>query len=238
MKYYCSITLMMFSCFLVGQEDINRNELIVGYHLGRNANAYTFDDIAKPFLDEGLGNYQGLDLDYIFYTKRNRILDFSYSFSFLNHSISPSNLVYEFGYNYDDDCCLKIGSALLMQGAVKFLLVFYDRNKIKLLGGAGIGLILDISSVSGGITYEGREIWSEYDTKKGPVILPSYDISTQLNYNLTKDYLLNVNLSFIHTPFNDLDFEYTILSRDGIFRGSFYQKLSSVTLSIGLGKKL
>ncbi len=227
----------MFTYFSFAQ-NTSQIVLIVGPHFGLNTNAYTDDAVAKPFLDEGFGLNKGIDISFNLYTKKNRIFQFSYSHSFLNHSISPSNLMYEFGYDYDNDCCLRIGSGQLMTTGVGYLFRLYDVRKVKVLSGLGISLNLDMSTSSGGINIQGRDFWSEVNTKTNSIVFPSYNFSTQIIYNLTKKYLITANLSFVQAPFSDLDFEYTISSKDGIYNGLFHQKLSSLNVGIGLGVKL
>jgi hypothetical protein len=80
--------------------------------------------------------------------------------------------------------------------------------------------------------------WSSADNKRGPAIFPSVDLSARLIYHLTDKFLVTANVALIHAPFYALDYTYVINSRDGVFTGLFYQKLSSAVLRIGLGMKL
>ncbi|NJN78293.1 MAG: hypothetical protein HC803_08175 [Saprospiraceae bacterium] len=208
------------------------------YHYGINSNAYTFDDVAKPFLDEGLGTNRGLDMNIFLFTKREHLIQFSGNINTINFVLSPSNLIYEFGYSYNDDCCWQVTGFYAFTGGVKYLLPFYKTDKLEFLGGIGANINIDIGTTAVSDTYEGRVLWSSADNKRGPAIFPSVDLSTRLIYFMTDKFLVTANASLIHAPFYALDYTYVINSRDGMFTGLFYQKLSSAVLGIGLGMKL
>ena len=141
------------------------------------------------------------------------------------------------GYTYNDDCCSRMIGFNTYTGGLKYGLPFYKTDKLELLGTIGVGLNVDIATTAGTITYEGRRLWSHADNKRGPAIFPSFDLSTRLIYHLNDEFLVTTNLSIIHAPFYALDYTYVINSRDGTFDGLFYQKLSSITLGVGLGMK-
>jgi hypothetical protein len=208
------------------------------YHGGFNANAYTFDDIAKPFLDEGLGRYHSIDINWIVPTRKGRVLQFSGSMRYISLVTSPSNLKYEFGYTYNDDCCLRLPGFFTYTGGIKYGLPIYRTEKLEILGALGAGLNIDIATTEGVVAYEGRRLWVHSDNKRGPAIFPSFDLSTRLIYHLNDNFLVTASLSLIHAPFYSLDYTYVINSRDGTFVGLFHQKLSSATLGLGLGIKL
>ena len=237
MKISLLLILVLITQPLLSQDSKHRL-FTLEYHYGINANAYTFDDIAKPFLDEGLGRNYGFDVNFFFLTKKDHLIQFSGNINAIYFVTSPSNLIYEFGYNYDDDCCMRLIGFYPFTGGVKYLYPFYKTDKLELLGGIGANINIDIGTTAGWLTYEGRRLWSNADNKGEPAIFPSFDLSTRLIYYLTDKLLVTTNLSLIHAPFYALDYTYVINSRDGVFSGLFYQKLSSITLGVGLGMKL
>ena len=238
MKLNILVILIFMSQPLLSQDD-DKKLFTLEYHDGLNTNAYTFDDIAKPFLDEGLVRNYGFDLGWIIPIKKGRILHFSGSINLIELVVSPSNLIYELGYTYNDDCCYRMIGFNTYTGGIKYGLPFHKTDKLEILGTIGIGLNIDIATTAGTITYEGsRRLWSHADNKRGPAIFPSFDLSTRLIYHINDEFLITTNLSLTHAPFYALDYTYVINSRDGVFSGLFYQKLSSITLGIGLGMKL
>lgn len=237
MKFCLLAVLVLITNALFSQNKVEKL-FTLEYHYGINSNAYTFDDIAKPFLDEGLGRNYGFDINFFLLTKKEHLIQFSGNISTINFATSPSNLGYEFGYNYDDDCCMRLVGFYPFTGGVKYLLPFYKTDKLEILAGIGANVNIDIGTTQGWLAYEGRLLWSNADNKKGPAIFPSLDLSTRLIYHLTDKFLVTANLSLIHAPFYALDYTYVINSRDGVFTGLFYQKLSSAVLGIGLGMKL
>lgn len=208
------------------------------YHGGLNANAYTFDDIAKPFLDEGLGRNHGIDISWIVPTKKGRVFQYSGSMSYISLVTSPTNLKYEFGYTYNDDCCLRLPGFYTYTGGIKYGLPFHRTDKLEILGVLGAGLNIDIATTEGSVTYGGRRFWAYSDNKRGPAIFPSFDLSTRLIYHLNHNFIATASLSLIHAPFYSLDYTYVINSRDGTFIGLIHQELLSATLGLGLGIKL
>jgi hypothetical protein len=237
MKFNVLILLLLLTNSSIAQEN---DEILftLEYHYGINANAFASDDIAEPFLDEGLGRNFGLDMNFIFSTKKGRMFQFSTSANIINLVVSPSNLMYEFGYDYDDDCCLRLSGFYALTSGIKYVFPFHETDKLKILGAVGANLNLDIATTEGWVAYEYRRLWYHTDNKRGPAIFPSFDLSTRLIYHLTDNFLVTTNLSFVHAPFYDLDYNYVISSRDGVSEGLFHQKLSSVVLGIGLGMKL
>jgi hypothetical protein len=237
MKFNLLILFLLLMNSLIAQEN---DEILftLEYHYGINANAFASDDIAEPFLDEGLGRNFGLDMNFIFSTKKGRILQFSTSVNTINFVVSPSNLIYEFGYDYDDDCCLRLVGFHTFTGGMKYVFPLYKKNKLEISGAIGANINLDIATTDGWIAYEYRRLWYNEDNKNGPAIFPSFDLSTRLIYHLTDKFLVTTNLSLVHAPFYALDYNYVISSRDGVFEGNFHQKLSSAVLGIGLGMKL
>lgn len=237
MKFNLFLLFTLCNLSLIAQDN-DQTLLTLEYHYGINANAYTFDAIAKPFLDEGLGRNFGVDMNYIFSTKKRHLLQFSGAVNIVNLVISPSNLIYETGYEPDDECCIRLPGFGTLTGGFKYIYPFYEKNKLEIWGVAGANLNLDIATTLGSMTYGSRRLWTHADNKKGPAIFPSLDLSTRLIYHLTDKFLVTANLSLIHAPFYALDYTYVINSRDGVFTGLFYQKLSSAVLGIGLGMKL
>lgn len=237
MKYRLLILVVFLTNSLIAQEK-NKILFTLEYHYGFNANAKALDDIAAPFLDEGLGRNFGIDMNFIFSTKKGHLLQVSGSANIINLVVSPTNLIYEFGYDYNDDCCLRLPGFYALSGGIKYVYPFYKKNKLEILGAAGANLNLDISTTAGSITYENRRLWSHADGKTGPVIFASFDLSTRLVYHITDRFLFTTNLTFVNSPFYTLDSPYVVNSRDGPFIGTFEQKISSATLGIGLGIKL
>jgi hypothetical protein len=237
MKFNVFLLFALCNLSLIAQDN-DQILFTLEYHYGLNANAYTSDNIAKSFLDEGLGRNFGLDMNFIFSTKKGHLLQFSSSANIINLVISPSNLIYEFGYDYNDDCCIRLPGFYALTGGIKYVYPFYKTDKLEILGATGANLNLDISTTAGSMTYEGRRLWYHADGKKGPVIFPSFDLSTRLIYSITNDFLFTTSLTFVNSPFYTLDSAYVINSRDGVFRGTFHQRISSAVLGIGLGMKL
>jgi hypothetical protein len=234
MKINLFAILILFTQPLLSQSN-NQMLLTLEYHYGINSNAYTFDDVAKPFLDDGLGRNRGLDMNLFFTTKREHLIQFSGNINTINFKLTPSNLIYEFGFSYNDDYMQAIGF-YAFTGGVKYLLPFYKTNKLEFLGGIGANINIDIGTTAVG--YGLTRYWSSADNKRGPAIFPSVDLSTRLIYFMTDKFLVTANASLIHAPFYALDYTYVINSRDGMFTGLFYQKLSSAVLGIGIGMKL
>jgi hypothetical protein len=237
MKY----TLLIITLLITGSLAAQKNDDILftlEYHYGFNANPKAIDDIAAPFLDEGLGRNFGLDMNFIFSTKKGHLLQFSGSANIINFVVSPTNLIYEFGYDYNDDYGLRLPGFYALTGGLKYAYPFYKRNKLEVLGAAGANLNLDISTTAGWITYENRRLWSHVDGKTGPAIFLSFDLSTRVVYHITNRFSFTTNLTFANSPFYTLDSPYVVNSRDGQFTGTFEQKISSATLGIGLGMKL
>ena len=238
MKFKFLLLFILLTTSLVAQNEERQAFLTLEYHHGINANAYTFDEAAEPFLDEGIARNLGMDMNFIIPFKKRSILQFSASWSVINHIISPPNLIYEFDISFDDDCCLKGTSFLAFTGGVKYGLRLYEDEKLEILGAVGLNLNMDIYTTFINVTFGSRRYWSSFDNKTAPALFGSVDLSTRLNYHLTKKLIVTSSISFVHTPFYALDFTYTINSRDGIFTGLYYQRLSSVVLSVGLGWKL
>jgi hypothetical protein len=237
MKYNLLIFILLLAIPMIAQEN---GEILftLEYHYGINANAFASDNIAEPFLDEGLGRNFGLDINFIFPTKKGHLLQFSTSANIINLVISPSNLIYEIGYDYNDDCCIRLPGFYAFTGGMKYVYPFYSSEKLEFLGAAGANINLDISTTSGSMIYEGRRLWYHADGKTGPAIFASFDLSSRLIYYITEDFLFTTSLTFVNSPFYTLDSAYVINSRDGIFRGNFHQRISSAVLGIGLGMKL
>jgi hypothetical protein len=237
MKFKLLILALLLATSMLAQEK-DKRLFTLEYHYGVNANAFASDDIAKPFLDEGLGKNFGLDINFMFSTKKCHVLQFSGSTNIINLVISPSNLIYEVGYDYNDDCCIRLPGFYAFTGGMKYVYPFYSSEKLEVLGAVGANLNLDISTTSGSMIYEGRRLWYHADGKKGPTLFASFDLSTRLIYYITDDFLFTTSLTFVNSPFYTLDSAYVVDSRDGVFKGRFHQRISSAVLGIGLGMKL
>ena len=210
------ISLLLLILVLITQPLLSQNNkhklFTLEYHYGINANAYTFDDIAKPFLDEGLGRNYGFDINFFLLTKKEHLIQFSGNISTINFATSPSNLIYEFGYNYDDDCCMRLVGFYPFTGGIKYLFPFYETDKLKVLGGIGANINVDIGTTAGWLTYEGRRLWSNADNKRSPAIFPSFDLSTRLIYHLTDKFLVTSNISLTISVFPGLHFGLSLLA--------------------------
>ena len=132
MKLKFLLLFILSAQFLFSQDDDHQALLTLECHYGVNTNAYTFDEVAKPFLDEGIAKNFGMDMNFIIPFKKKSFLQFSSSWSVINHILSPPNLIYEFGISYDDDCCLNVTSFLAFTGGVKYARKLYEKEKLEI----------------------------------------------------------------------------------------------------------
>lgn len=234
MKYSISILYLFFVLNLIAQ-DTSPSFVTIEFQYGLNENATTLDEIAQPFLDKGLAKNVGLNFSYLYETKKGRLWEFSAASGKIDYSFNLPNLIYEFNYTYNEDCCVSFPSYLYLNLGANYLLQLINREKIRTLIGIGVGLNIDISTTDGGFTINNRRYWSYFENKRGPAIFPNIDLSGRFIYNISDNFMITSNLAFIYAPFYDLDLTYFINSRDGMYEGLFHQKLLGATLSLGVG---
>ena len=208
MKLKILLFLLITSSSLIAQD--NRQQLLtLEAHYGFNANAYTSDDIAKPFLDYGLGRNFGMKASAILPFRNKKFFAFSGSWSAISQALSTANLAYEFGSDRDSDCCFKSTSFLAFAFGLKYGTTIYKKGALEILGGTGVDFNVDIYSGSTGITIGSRRYWESFDNKTGPAFFVSLDLFTRLNYYLTDKLIITSSLSIVHSPFYALDFTYS-----------------------------
>lgn len=227
---------LLLTSSLVAQEK-HKTRLSLEGHYGFNANAYTSYDIAQPFLDEGFGRNYGLDVNFIFPIKTH-LFQISGSSNVISLALSPANLIYEFEYDYDNECCYQLTNFYTYTGGLKYVYPFYKTDKLEVLGAVGANINFDIYVTGGWATYEDRRLWYQVNKKNETVVFASFDLSTRIIYHTEDRFSLVGSLTFVNAPFYTLDSEYLIDSRKGVFSGEFHQKLSSFVIGLGLGIKL
>ncbi len=233
-KKYLAVLFFLVLYFLSFTQDKLPSKMIIEGYYALNQNAYSNDAIAQAFLDKGLGTNIGFSGSQLMSTKKAKLWEVYFAAGFLDYSVSPSNLKYEFDFIYDEDCCLRMPSALYMISlGGNYLIEYIKAEKFKAFVGLGVGVNIDISTTKGTYRVGNRFYWDATD-KPLPVVLPTVNVSSRFIYSFTDNFALTSKLNFQNAPLNDLDFNYYINSRDGIFEGEFHQRILALQLSIGV----
>ncbi len=232
----------LFTIFFFSYQNLcaqNHFELYYGINERAKSDVEPADEILK----KSPGFILGAKYSRIYSIKDKTYLG-SAGIGFLIHKLYFSNLKYEFGRTDDGPDVTKLKNATMGFAKVNFCRLFnYDKafSNQDFYFGTGIFLIFNASDVSGNAifydngTNSNREYWSYSIDFDGLELLPGLTAFASYKVKVFKKLFLVFGLNYEITPFSAADLDFTINSRDGVIKGSFYQKIHNANFSIGFG---